>query len=138
MADSKSSSTVKQKTRKDTPAITKNPLTTPKKSPPEKKEVEEEKPIKRSLSFNFFRRRAKEEEKDKKDEDKKEDKNDKEESKVEWNMSSLLKSTLPSMTKDVLVDDSGLFSYRFCVKKKEKSPSRTFDQSRTVSQFSQF
>ena len=99
-----------KKTRKDTP-VAKNLTVTKKPVSPvktEEKSPEEEKP-KRSLNFNIFRRKTKSSEDDsKKEENSKENNN---ESKVEWNMSSLLKSTLPNMTRDVVVDEPGLFSF---------------------------
>ena len=53
-------------------------------------EKKEEKP-KRKMSFDIFRRKVKT--------------NLTEKSTTQWNLSTLLKSTLPSMTKDIIIDN---------------------------------
>ena len=86
--------------RKDTPiamatSIASFPVTPYHKeisSPSEKNQEKDEISIKRRKGFDIFRRKVKT--------------NLREKSTTHWNLSGLLKSTLPSMTKDVLVDNN--------------------------------
>ena len=75
--------------RKDTPMAT-SIASFPKTPYHPEKEEKEEKP-KRKMGFDLFRRKVKT--------------NLTEKSTTQWNLSTLLKSTLPSMTKDIIIDN---------------------------------